>query len=199
MAADDGVTGSGSGRRWRIAYWGGAALLLLVPLAAMRFTDEVTWTAFDFAFAAVMFAVVGGVFELAVRLVPDRTYRAAVAVGLAAMFLLVWINGAVGLIGSENNPANLMYGGVLAIGIGGAFVARFRAGGMVYAMAAMAMAQVAVAAIAIVAGLGPGAPVWPWDLVGLTAVFTALWVLAAWLFGQVRSKGIATVPEAHER
>jgi hypothetical protein len=55
----------------------------------------------------------------------NRAYRAAVGVAIAAAFILVWMNLAVGIIGSEDNPANLMYGGVLAIGIIGAVIARF--------------------------------------------------------------------------
>ncbi len=50
-------------------------------------------------------------------------YRFAVGVALAAAFLLVWMNLAVGLIGSEDNPANLMYFGVLAVGFIGAIIA----------------------------------------------------------------------------
>ena len=33
----------------------------------------------------------------------DAAYRTAVGVALAAAFLLIWVNGAVGIIGSENN------------------------------------------------------------------------------------------------
>lgn len=54
------------------------------------------------------------------------------------------MNGAVGIVGSEDNPANLMYGGVLAVGIVGAVIARFRAEGM-------ARAQGSVALIALIA------------------------------------------------
>jgi hypothetical protein len=39
-------TSDGSGRRgsrWRLAIWGTAALILLLPLLAMQFTDEVAW------------------------------------------------------------------------------------------------------------------------------------------------------------
>jgi hypothetical protein len=43
-----------------------------------------------------------------------------------AAFILIWMNLAVGIIGSEDNPANLMYGGVLAVAIVGAFMVRFR-------------------------------------------------------------------------
>ena len=40
--------------------------------------------------------------------------------------LLIWMNLAVVLIGSENNPANLLYLGVLCIAILGAFIARLQ-------------------------------------------------------------------------
>ena len=36
---------------------------------------------------------------------------------IVAAFLLIWINLAVGINGSEDNPANLMYGGVLTVGV----------------------------------------------------------------------------------
>src|SRR5688572_8042949 len=59
-----------------------------------------------------------------------NVYRFAVGVALAAALFLVWMNLAVGLIGTEDNPANLLYGGVLAVGIIGAIIARFRPHGM---------------------------------------------------------------------
>ena len=60
----------------------------------------------------------------------DLAYRFAVGMALAAAFLLVWMNLAVGVIGSEDNPANLMYFGVLAIGFLGAIIAELRPQGM---------------------------------------------------------------------
>jgi hypothetical protein len=104
-------------------------------------------------------------------------------VGLAvvASFLLIWINLAVGIIGSEDNPANLMYAGVLAIAIGGAMIARFRAGGMARALLATAIAQALVAAIAIVGGLVPPYNTTQQILV-LNGFFVVLWLLSAWLF-----------------
>lgn len=77
-------------------------------------------------------------------------YRFAVGMALAAAFLLVWINLAVGVIGSEDNPANLMYFGVLAIGFIGAIIAEFRPRGMARVLFAMAFAQALVPVIALI-------------------------------------------------
>ena len=146
-----------NGRRWspcRIAAWSIAALLLLLPLVAMQFTDEVMWNAFDFAFAATLLFGTLGTYELAARKTNDIAYRAGVGIALLAVFLLIWINGAVGIIGSEDNPANLMYFGVIAIGIMGVFVAGFQPHGMTYAMSAMALAQMSVVVIALAVGGG---------------------------------------------
>ncbi|MEA3015254.1 MAG: hypothetical protein QOD42_3799 [Sphingomonadales bacterium] len=79
---------------------------------------------------------------------------------------------AVGIIGTEADPANLVYGGVLAIA--GALVARFRPHGMALALAATALAQALVAAGALIAGFGQASMV--------TALFVAPWLVSAWLF-----------------
>jgi hypothetical protein len=142
---------------FRIVIWGTAALLLLLPLVAMQFTDEVVWGLGDFVVFGAMLGGACGAYELAVRASGSRTYRAAVAVAAGAAFILVWINLAVGIIGSEDDPANLMFGGVLVVGIVGAILARFKPQGMAGALVATAAAQASVALIAVIAGLGrPG-------------------------------------------
>ena len=71
----------------------------------------------------------------------NRTdYRSAIGVALAAACILVWLSLGVGIIGKDGDPANLMYFGVLAVGIIGAIVARFRPQGMARALFAMALA-----------------------------------------------------------
>jgi hypothetical protein len=160
--------------RWRLAGWGAAAALLLHPLIAMPFTDEVDWDVFDFVVAGALIGLVGLALELAVRKTPDRAYRAAAAIALGAAFILIWINLAVGIIGNEDNPANLMYAGVLAVGLLGAIVARFRPLGMAWALAATAIAQVLVAVVAAVTGLALTIPI--------TVFFGGLWLTSAWLF-----------------
>lgn len=111
----------------------------------------------------------------------DTMYRLAVGVALVAAFLLIWVNGAVGVIGAAGDDANLMYAGVLAVGISGAFVARLEPRGMARALFATAVAQALVAVIAVIAGLGlPASP--PLELLGVNGFFVALWVGSAWLF-----------------
>lgn len=112
----------------------------------------------------------------------NTTYKSAVCVALAAAFFLFWVNGAVGIIGNENNDANLMYWGVLAVGGIGAIIARFQPHGMARALFAMALAQVLVAVVALIAGLGSTGPIWPWDVLILTGFFAALWLGSALLF-----------------
>jgi hypothetical protein len=79
-----------------------------------------------------------------------NAYRFAVGVALAAAFILFWMSLAVGLIGSEDNPANLLYVGVLAVGIIGAIIARLRPHGMARALFATALAQASVPVIALI-------------------------------------------------
>ncbi len=187
----EGMTEDGGGRRGsrlRIAAWSAAALILLLPLVAMQFTDQVVWDVADFAIFGVLLVGVGVTYELAARMTGDTAYRAAVGVALAAAFILVWVNGAVGIIGSEDNDANLMYGGVLAVGVIGAIIARFQPRGMARALFATALAQALVAVIALIAGLGS-----PWsgplEIVALNGFFVALWVGSAWLFREAARGG----------
>lgn len=175
--------GARRGNPLRIAVWGAAALLLLLPLVAMRFTDEVAWTPADFIVMGAMLSAACGAYELATRMTGNRAYRAAVGVAVVAAFLLVWVNLAVGIIGNENNPANLLFAGVLAVGLIGALLARFQPRGMARAMVAMAVAQALVAVVVLVAG---------WDLkaVPITAFFAVAWLVAGWLFGRA-ARGVA--------
>ena len=82
----------------------------------------------------------------------NATFRLAVGAALATAFILVWVIGAVGLIGVEGDPADLMYAGALAVGVIGALLARLQPRGMALALFATAAAQALVAVIALAAG-----------------------------------------------
>lgn len=158
-----------------------AAFVLLLPLLAMQITGEVVWDLADFAVAWTLLVGAGLTYKLVARKMGNIAYRAAVGVAVATALLLVWVNLAVGLIGNEGNPANLMYGGVLAVGIIGALIARVQPQGMARALFATALAQALVAVIALIAGLGYPAS-GPLEIVILNGFFAALWVGSAWLF-----------------
>lgn len=170
--------------RWRLAAWGTAAGLILLPLFAMQFTDKVKWSPQDFGFAVAMVVGVGATYELTVWMTSNRAYRVAVGMALAAAFLLIWANAAVGIIGSEDNAVNLWFDAVPAIGLVGTALARFRAQAMARAMAVTALAQVMVAVAVFVAGFGFTGP--------LTVFFSAMWLTSAWLF---RKAARETMPE----
>ena len=158
------------------------AFILLLPLLAMQLTDEVVWDLADFAVAGVLLFGAGLTYELIARKAGPIAHRAAVGVAVAAALLLVWINLAVGIIGNEGNPANLMYIGVLVVGIIGALIARFQPHGMARALFATALAQMLVAVIALAARLGTSGPVWPRDVLIATGFFATLWLGSALLF-----------------
>ena len=113
-----------------------------------------------------------------------RAYRFAATIAALGGFLLVWINGAVGIIGNEENEANFLFFGVLGVAAAGALIARFRARGLARALYATAAAQVLVAVIAIVFRLGASGPAWPRGLLLLTVMFSAAWLVSGWLFGK---------------
>ena len=71
--------------------------ILLIPLVAMQFTDEVNWTLFDFMVAGVLLFATGLLFDLILRKIKLRTYRIAALFVLILAFLLVWIELAVGI------------------------------------------------------------------------------------------------------
>ena len=118
------------------------------------------------------------------------SYRMAVGVGLAAVLMLFWLIGAVGVIGVEGDPADRMYIGVFAVGVIGAIIARFRPGGMARALVATALAQASVAVIAMILGKHQSPVTSVYELLGLNGMFVAMFVGSALLFRRAaRSHG----------
>jgi len=169
--------------RWRPFLWGVPTALLLLPLVAMRAgAPGVVWTAADFVVMGVLLYGSAGLFELAARAGGGAAYRLGAGAGIVTGFLLVWINLAVGIIGSEDNPVNLIYAGVLAIALIGSLAARFRARAMSKAMALTGAAQLAVTIAALLAGWGRWEPPGAAGILVLNAGFAGLWALSALLF-----------------
>lgn len=176
----------GTGRcrnRWSMAIWGTAAFLLLIPLVAMQFDTGVNWSGSDFVVMGVLLAIVCGCYELATRLSDNTAYRAGAGVAVVTGFLTVWVNLAVGMLGGEGNPANLMFGGVLLVGVIGAIIARFRPQGMARAMVATAFAQSLMTVYALVGGYS--------EVVLHIGFFVLPWLLSAGLFHKAAREAAA--------
>lgn len=180
MTTEVRESGAGRGFPWRVAAWSVPALLLILPAVAMRYSDEVNWTASDFLFAAAMFGTVGLGIEGVLRISRNTAYRLGAALGILACFLLVWVNAAVGMIGSEDNPYNLLFLSVIPLALIGAAAARLRAPGMVWAMSAAGLAQLAIACAGMTSDLRGGF---------LAAVLAGLWALSALLFSSAAAAG----------
>ena len=167
-------------RRWRLVGWAAGALMLLLALIAKQFVGEVTWVD-RLAQTGSLLIGVGFAVEIASRKTGASAYRAAVGLAIGSALLLGWVNAAVGIIGSEDNDANLLYGGVLLVGVIGAMIARFQPAGMARALIAAAIVQTLIAVITLTGRLGP-AHGGPLEIVTMNGVFVALFVGSAVLF-----------------
>jgi hypothetical protein len=160
------------------------AAVLAVPALVMAFNigvpdpgqgiEGVNWGPMDFAVVGVLVLGAGLLFEYASSRAGNVAHRLAVGIAVLAGLGLVWVNLAVGMIGDEGNPANLMYVLVLAVALIGASVGRFEPREASLAMFATAGAHVIVVVIALVANLRPE--------LRADAFFIAAWVASALLF-----------------
>ncbi|MFV5692721.1 hypothetical protein ACM55K_11905 [Flavobacterium sp. LT1R49] len=76
------------------------SILLLIPIIAMQFTDEVNWTLVDFIVAGFLLLGTGLMCELVMRKVSKIEHRITICVVLLTMFVLIWLELAVGIFGT---------------------------------------------------------------------------------------------------
>jgi hypothetical protein len=164
----------GEGLPGRFGVWAAAAALMALPVIMLRLAEESPWDPGDVVFLVILFAGVAIAYEVAARVPAGSAYLAGVLLGVGAALLSAWINLAVGIIGSEDNPANWIYFAVIAVAGLCALLSRFRAAGMALAMAVAALAQGVAFVVALIAGLGFTGPI--------TVFFMALWLASAFLF-----------------
>lgn len=163
------------GQWLRVAIWGFAGSLFLLPLVAMQFTSEVNWDGFDFLVWGTMLLVACATYELVSRMSPNRAYRLGAGAAIVTGFLVFWANAAVGMIGDEDNVYNALFLGAIFVGAVLALLSWFRPRGMARALYATAAVHGAVALYALVAGL---------DMRGaiLSLCFTLPYLFSAGLF-----------------
>jgi hypothetical protein len=162
----------------------GALAVLMVPLVASQVVEGWNWDAGTFVIVYVLFFGTGMVYAVIARKMGAWSYKAGVGVALMAGFALGWSN-MVHVADSEN-PANLVYYSVLAVGGVGAWLARLEARGLARTLFAMA---VTLALIAVM--LPSGAP--PYlarNMAILHGVFVALFTASGLLFRHASLAGL---------
>ena len=75
-------------------------IVLLIPLIAMQFTDEVNWNLIDFFIAGVLLLGLGLLIEFVLRKLKSNKYRIVVLIAIALLFVLLWTELSVGIFGS---------------------------------------------------------------------------------------------------
>ncbi|MDZ7639802.1 MAG: hypothetical protein U5J83_16385 [Bryobacterales bacterium] len=153
--------------------------LLMVPLVASRVVEGWNWGPGTFVFTYVLFFATGMAYALIAWNGNTWAYKAAVALALVAGFVLGW--ATMVHMSETENPVNLVYFGVLAVGAAGAALARLDAQGMARALFAMAAAlAVAWVITQVLTSDTPAGPVW--NILVMHGGFVLIFVAAGLLF-----------------
>jgi hypothetical protein len=168
------MSGPGNDNRVRLVRLSAVAALMVVPVIGLRVADAHVWDPGDIIFLAILLGVIALAHELLLRVSDRRSYAVGIGLALFAGLAQIWVNLAVGIIGSEDNPANLIYAGVIVVALAGSAASALRPRGLAAAMVATAIAQASTFVVALAAGFGFTGPI--------TIFFTCLWLIAAALF-----------------
>ena len=114
---------------------------------------------------------------------PTVLYRLGVLVAIGTALVLVWSVGALGIIG-PGGPSDLLFVAAVAVGLVGAFLARFSARGMARALAATAATIVLACAVALATGMQDTEGASAGEILMITAFFAVLFVASAALFAR---------------
>jgi hypothetical protein len=153
--------------------------VLLIPLWGNLYVDGWNWDWHGFVAAGTFVFTAALAYELVARTMRNTAYRFAAGLAVATALVLTWMNL---VLAADVNPFNVMYLGVVVVGVIGAAIARLRARGMALALIGTAMAQTLVPVIALVlwkTNLAPGGPV---RVFGLNGVFIVLFAMSALMF-----------------
>ena len=75
-------------------------VLLIIPLIAMHFTDEVNWGLFDFVIAGALLLGTGILCELVLRKIKKTKLKIIIFLAILALLFLIWAELAVGIFGT---------------------------------------------------------------------------------------------------
>jgi hypothetical protein len=157
-------------------------LILLIPFIAMQFSQEVDWTLSDFVIAGTLLFGTGMTYTLVTRKSGEIAYRLAIGFALFTGLFLIWVNMAVGIIGSENNEFNLLYSFVIFTGLIGAFLSKFKPRGLMFTLFSMAGVQAVLTAVALMTGMSQIAESSVIEILSVNGFFFTLFLIAGLLF-----------------
>ncbi|WP_372751464.1 hypothetical protein [Labilibaculum sp.] len=74
--------------------------VLLIPLIAMHFSNEVNWELADFVIAGALLLGTGLICEAVIRKIENRKYKMIMLSVILIIVLLIWMELAVGIFGT---------------------------------------------------------------------------------------------------
>ncbi|SDB23411.1 hypothetical protein SAMN03097699_0222 [Flavobacteriaceae bacterium MAR_2010_188] len=77
-----------------------AVALLLIPLIAMNFSNEVNWSIFDFVVMGILLIGTGLGLEFILRKIKTLRYRIIFGIALFVVLFIVWAELSVGIFGT---------------------------------------------------------------------------------------------------
>lgn len=161
--------------------------LLLIPLTGQLTVDGWNWTGSDFVFAWVVFSIATFIYRfLAARKFANFAYKAGAGLAVLTGFLVFWITAAVQIIGDEN-PANVLYLGVILTGLSGVALSRFQPAGMAKAAFATAAVTFVVPIVGVIlkpSDFSPGIL----QVFMLNGFFVVMFIVSGLLFRQAASQ-----------
>lgn len=76
------------------------AVILLIPLVSMQFSDQVNWTLSDFVIGGLLLLFTGLIIDFVLRKTKNSKIRLPIIIGIIILFALLWAELAVGIFGT---------------------------------------------------------------------------------------------------
>ena len=158
--------------------------ILLIPFISQKLNEDVQWSLMDFVFVGILLSSIAICYEWIRYKQPSKYYRFAIWTILITILMVVWINGAVGIVGHEGQSINLLYYISPLLGIIGSLIFNFKASAMSRIFFTVSVVQLLVPMI--------GWIIWPpsvisWSpgmlqVVLFNTILSILYAMGAWLF-----------------
>lgn len=74
--------------------------LLLIPFIGIQFTSEINWSVFDFIVMGILLLITGLLINFALYKLKNPIFRIIAVVTIILLFILLWIELAVGIFNS---------------------------------------------------------------------------------------------------